>query len=130
MADLITVAQLEARLKEQFTGTALTQVQGLITDASALVRHVARTTFPTSVPAVVVAVVAQMVRRALDNPQELTGENIGGYGWQAMSQVTSASGGSLYVTRAERRLIREAAGRPAIIGIAFDTGLRDPHAGG
>lgn len=126
MADLITVAELEARLKEQFTGDALTQVQSLIEDASALVRHVARADFAVSVPAVVVAVVAQMIRRALDNPQELTGENIGAYGWQAMGQITNAGGGAIYVTRSERRLIREASGRPAIVSISGDTGLRDP----
>ena len=124
MADLITVAQLEARLKESFTGDALAQVEGLIDDASALVIHVARTDFATGVPGVIVAVVAQMVRRALENPGELTGENIGTYGWQA--QQPSPTGGSLYVTRAERRLIREAAGRPAVITIYGDTGLLDP----
>ena len=126
MADLITVAQLEARLKESFTGDALAQVEGLIVDASALVIHVARTDFATGVPGVIVAVVAQMVRRALENPQELTGENLGAYGWQAMGQLSNASGGALYVTRAERRLIREAAERPAVITIYADTGLTDP----
>lgn len=127
MTDLITVDQLEARLAETFTGTALAQVQGLIADASALVILAARTDFTTTgVPAVIVAVVAQMVRRALENPEELTGENIGTYGWQA--QQSSPSGGSLYVTRAERRIIREAAGRPAVIGISGDTGLEDPLA--
>lgn len=128
MADLITVAQLEARLKETFTGDALTQVQGLIADVSALVIHVAKTDFATSVPGVIVAVVAQIVRRALANPEELTGENIGAYGWQAMGQISTSSGAALYVTRAERRLIREAAGRPAVIGISGDTGLTDPLA--
>lgn len=126
MADLITVAQLEARLRESFTGDALTQVEGLIADASALVRHVARTDFALSVPAVIVAVVAQMVRRALENPEELTGENIGGYGWQAMNQGSARTGGSIYVTRTERRMIREAAGRAGVISISFDTGLLDP----
>jgi hypothetical protein len=122
---LITVAQLEPRLMRDFTGGALTNVEGLIDDASALVRQVARTDFATSVPATIVAVVAQMVRRALDNPEELTGENIGTYGWQG--QQPSPSGGSIYVTRAERRIIREAAGRPAVIGISMDTGLGDPR---
>lgn len=126
MADLITVTQLEARLRQSFTGDALAQVEGLIADASALVRHVARTNFTTSVPAIIPAVVAQMVRRALDNPQELTGENIGAYGWQAMGQLASSSGAAIYVTRAERRLIREAAGRAGVISISFDTGLLDP----
>jgi len=71
--------------------------------------HVARTDFAAGTPAVIVAVVAQMIRRVLDNPGELTGENIGSYGWQAMGQQSTSSGAALYVTRAERRLIREAA---------------------
>ena len=126
MADLITVAQLEVRLDTTYSGTELAQVEGLIEDASALVRHVARTDFATSVPGVIVSVVTQMVRRALANPEELTGENIGGYGWQAMGQQSNSSGGAIYVTRAERRLIREAAGRPGVISISGDTGLLDP----
>ena len=121
---LITVAQLEARLGETFSGTKLAQVETLLDDASALVRQVARTDFATSVPATIVTVVGQMVRRALDNPGELTGENMGTYGWQA--QQPSPSGGSLYITRAERRIIREAAERPAVITIYADTGLLDP----
>lgn len=128
MADLITVEQLEARLKLEFTGTALAQAEALIADASALARQVARWTEaePTSVPATVVGVVAQMVRRALENPGELAAENMGTYGYQA--QQSSPSGGSIYVTRAERRIIREAAERPAVITISSDTGLSDPLA--
>lgn len=134
MADLITVAQLEARLKVSLSGDALGQAEGLIADASALVNQVGRTdfadlvSFPAGVPGTIVMVVAQMVRRALENPGELTGENIGSYGWQAMGQISASSGSSLYVTRAERRIIREAAGRPAVIGISSDTGLGDPLA--
>jgi hypothetical protein len=129
---LITVAQLEARLGETFTGAKLTQVTALIDDASALVNQVARTdfanvtSFPTGVPGTIVAVAAQMIRRSLENPGELTGENMGTYGYQA--QQPTPSGGSLYVTRAERRIIREAAGRPAVITIHADTGLLDPRA--
>lgn len=130
MADLITVAQLEARLKESFTGDALAQVEGLIDDASALVIHVAGTDFATTgVPAVVVATVAQMIRRALDNPAELTGEHMGGYGWQAgqAGQAgTSTAGGAIYVTRAERKFIREAAGRLPIVSISMTSGFLDP----
>ena len=126
---LITVAQLEARIGTDLSVAQTTQAEALIDDASGLVRLVARTDFLTSVPATIVAVVAQMVRRALDNPTELTGENIGSYGWQAMGQIQSSSGGSIYVTRAERKIIREAAGRAGVIGISFDTGLGDPLAG-
>jgi hypothetical protein len=128
MADLITVEQLEARLGTTFSGTGLTQVEGLIDDASALVRQVARWTDaqPTTVPGTIVAVMGQMLRRALDNPGELTAEQMGAYGWQAQQASGGERGGTLYVTRAERRIIREAAERPAVITIAADTGLGDP----
>lgn len=121
---LITVEQLEARLDDEFTGSRLVQVEGLIADASALVRQVARTDF-TSVPGVVVSVVVQMIKRELTNPDGLTAENAGAYGWQARSQTSSG----MYVTRAERKIIREAAGRPAVIGMTMTSGLDDPWSG-
>lgn len=129
MADLITVEQLEARLATDFSGTGLTQAEALIADASGLVRQVARWTDaePASVPASIVAVVAQMIRRALDNPSERTAEQIGAYGWQAQHS-SAVTGASLYITRAERRIIRDAAARPAVIGISGDTGLTDSRA--
>jgi hypothetical protein len=125
MADLITVEQLEARLATEFSGTDLAQAEAYISDASAIVIHVAGTDFADGTPGVIVGVVAQMVRRALDNPGELTGEQIGAYGWQNQ-HAGSPSGGAIYVTRAERKLIREAADRPAVVTISGDTGLTDP----
>ena len=130
MADLITVVQLEARLKDEFTGTDLAQVEALISDASALVNQVARTdfadvtSFPAGVPGTVVAVVAQILRRALDNPGELTAEQIGAYGWQSQHS-SSISGGAIYLTRAERRSVRTAAGLPSFIAMPMTA---DPDA--
>ena len=110
MADLITIEQLEARLVRTFEGDTLAQAEALIDDASALVIDAAGTDFATGVPATVVALVAQVIRRALDNPGELTAENIGSYGWQSNPRST-AGGAAIYLTRAERRLARKAAGR-------------------
>lgn len=127
MADpIVTLEELEARLGRVLSDSA--QAEALISDASDLVRQVARSDFPTGVPRVLVPVVVQMVRRALDNPTELQAENIGGYGYQAAS-MTQPSGGSIYLTRAERRIVREAAGRPAVIGIDVTTGFGDPLTG-
>jgi hypothetical protein len=124
MAGLITIEQLEARLGEDLASRA--EAEALIEDASALVRQVARTDFATTIPAVVVSVVAQMVRRALDNPGDLVSERLGDYSYQTAANVGGApAGSSLYVTRDERRIIREAAERPAIVTIAGDTGLAD-----
>lgn len=123
MADLITTEQLEARLARSFEGDALAQAETLIEDASALVVHVAGTDFATGVPGVVVATVAQVIRRALDNPAELTAENIGGYGWQAQHSsgpgTSSSSGAAIYLTRAEKRLVRQAAGRSTFASVSM-----------
>ena len=125
MTALISAAQLQARLARTFAvGTELDQATALVEDASALVIQVAGTDFATGVPDVVVAVVAQVVRRALDNPGELTAEQIGAYGWQ--SQHSSAtSGAALYLTRAERRSVRAAAGLSSFIAMPMTA---DPDA--
>lgn len=121
MADLITEAQLAAR----FAAWGLQVPEDpapIITDASALVNHVAGSDFDDPPPGVIVAVVAQIIRRTVDNPGELTGEQIGAFGWQSQ-HAGGAAGGAIYVTRAERKLIREAAARPAVVTISGDTGL-------
>jgi hypothetical protein len=111
VADLITVEQLEARLSRSFEGDTLAQAEALIDDASALIVDAAGTDFATGVPGVVIALVAQVIRRALDNPGELTAENIGGYGWQSNPRSSASGGAAIYLTRAERRLVRRSAGR-------------------
>lgn len=121
MGNLITADQLAAR----FTAWGLQlpdDPTSLIEDVSALVNHVAEVDFDDPPPGVIVSVVAQMIRRTVDNPGELTGEQVGSYGWQNQ-HAGSPSGGGIYVTRAERRLIREAAKRPSARTISGDTGL-------
>jgi hypothetical protein len=125
MTVLITSEQLQARLGADLAGQPT--AEALIEDASAVVRQIARTDLGDPVPAVIVAVVAQMVRRALQNPSDLESETIGDYSYQTRSGMNEATKGSaLYVTREERLLIREAAERPAVITIPSDTGLLDP----
>lgn len=122
---LITVEQLEARLARTFAeGAAADQAAGLIDDASALVRDAGGSDFEAPVPAVVVATVAQVVRRALDNPGELTAEQIGAYGWQAQHSG-STSGAAIYLTRKEERLVRRAAGRASFSSVDLSS---DPDA--
>lgn len=109
---LITVAQYEARAATSYAGDELTKVTALIDDASALVNLIAFGTTTadywddTTVPDAVVPVVVSMVRRALENPRGLSGEQLGDYQWQA-GQSTSQT---IYATRPERRIIRRAAG--------------------
>lgn len=124
MPNLITEAQLEARF-DAWGSQVPEEPAALIADASALVNHVAGSDFEDPPPGVIVAVVAQIIRRVAENPGELTGEQIGAFGWQNQ-HAGGAAGGAIYVTRAERKLIREAAGRPAVVTISADTGLGDP----
>lgn len=122
MADLITLEQLTARFAAW--GLQLPDDPStLIEDASAVVGHVAETDFEdVTVPGVIVTIVAQVIRRALENPGELTGEQIGAYGWQNQ-HAGAPTGAAMYLTRAERKMVREAAGRPAVRTIHAETGL-------
>lgn len=78
----------------------------LLDDASALVREAAGDDFEDGVPAAVVPVVVEAVRRAVDNPAGLDSETIGGYTWRAERSRTG-----VYLTDAERRTVRRAANR-------------------
>lgn len=130
MTALLTVDQLAARLSRAFADGELAQAEALIDDASAIACSIGRTDFAAGVPAVVVAVVAQMVRRALDNPGELSGEQMGSYSWQGQQSGSSGGGGGVYATRAETRLIRRAAGVSGMTAATLDTGLGDPYESG
>lgn len=105
---------LEARLGETFTGLRLARAQALIDDASALVRQRARGTIPTPVPAEVVAVVVQVVRRALEDTwQQFPPET------DRRGQVAQHPGSNLYLTRAEVRILRAAVGRSTFASLTM-----------
>jgi hypothetical protein len=110
---LISIEQLEARLGRALAGNEEDQAEAFIDDASALVLQIAagqgdepEWTSPNDPPATIIPVVTSMVRRALENPRGLSGEQLGDYQWQA------GQGGqvSIYATSNERRIIRRAAG--------------------
>ena len=114
MADLITVAQWTARTGRDLTSSEHSQVEALITDASALVVNIVNDATVTDtwtgddIPGSVVPVVVAMVRRGLDNPHGFTQENVDGY-----SYSTGATTG-LFATRREAREVRKAAGKAPI----------------
>lgn len=142
MTSLISIEQLNARLGRTLAGDEETQAEAFITDASELVLQIAAGggdppawDSPNDVPGAVVPVVVSMVRRAIENPRGLSGEQLGDYQWQA------GQGGqaSIYATRREERIIRRAAGRMGVatvelegylqsngsVGSAFDDQLID-----
>ena len=109
MANLATLSDFQARYERTLTDVdEMMRVNVLLADASALVCDVADDVF-TTVPATVVAVVCEVVRRAFDNPTGLQGETIGDYTWRG----EKASGG-IYLTAQERRTVRRAAGKVGV----------------
>jgi len=112
---LITLGQYEKRLglgEGSLSGAEASQVEAYIEDASALVRDIAADDFlddagALDVPASIVPVVVSMVRRAVDNPRGLTGEQIGPFSYQAAG--SNAAG--IFATRNEKRIIRRAVGK-------------------
>jgi hypothetical protein len=107
MAGLITLADLLAW--PGFDSVDSGQASKLIDVASGLVRDVAK---PVDIdaldplPPAVEGVVVSMVRRALDNPRGLSGEQLGDYQWQAQGNQSA-----IYPTRNEKRVIRRAVGK-------------------
>ncbi|WP_018503077.1 hypothetical protein [Parafrankia discariae] len=100
------------------------QLTALLGDASALVRleagldWVAGDGVTVTTPDVVVPVVVAMVRRSTDNPEGLTGETLGDHSWQ----MGNASA-DLYLTKAETKTVRRAAGRAGFGSIQLEGDL-------
>ena len=123
MADLITLAQFEARTGRSLTVTQILQAEALITDASALVVDIvndATITDPwddATVPASVVPVVVNMVRRGMDNPNGYGQESIGSYSY------SSPNTSGLFANRDEARAVRKAAGTSGVAALNLDSYL-------
>lgn len=106
MPGLIAISDLDAR---QVSYADSAQAQAAIEDASAVARACVEPIFDEvdtpDAPAVVVAVVVGMVRRALTNPSGFAQESLGDY-----SYATGGGGvATLLPTAREKRLLRKAA---------------------
>lgn len=116
MDALASVLDIEARLGRTFVDDELGRVVALLEDASALVRDEAGRTWidPTTgaltgVPGSIRAVVLRMVERAVRNPQGFSSESAGDYSYQR-NNVDQG----VYLTDAERAIIRRACGRTGL----------------
>lgn len=124
MAGLVTIAELTAR--PGFDNLDSTIAQALIDDASALVRDAASPLLDDvespDTPAAVVAVLVNMIRRGLDNPNGYTQEVLGDY-----SRTVGTTGGvaTLYLTTRERRIVRRAVGKLGVGSLALTSDM--PH---
>jgi len=104
MTALAELADFEVRYGRELSGDEITRAEALLDDASALIRDEAGDDFDT-VPATVLFVVCEVVRRAFDNPAGLQGENIGDYGWHG-----GAVPSGVYLTAEEKQIVHRAAG--------------------
>lgn len=116
MLPLADVPDLEARLGRVFTGDEIGRVNAVLDDASALVRDEAGRTWIdpdtdslTAVPGSVRAVVLRAAERAMRNPQGFSAESAGDYSYQR----TNVEPG-VYLTDAERAIVRKAIGRTGL----------------
>lgn len=112
---LATIEDLEARLGREFAAADLARAAAVLDDASALVRDEAGKTWLddagdlTVVPASIRAVVLRVSERTVRNPGGFSSESAGDYSYQR----TGVEGG-VYLTEAERQIIRRAAGRSGL----------------
>lgn len=116
MLPLADITDLEDRLGRIFTSEEATRVVALLDDASALVRDEAGLTWIdpdtdllTVVPGSIRAVVLRAAERAVRNPDGFSAESAGDYSYQR----TNVEPG-VYLTDAERRIVRKAVGRSSL----------------
>lgn len=107
----------------------------LLSDASAFVIDVAGKDWTVidpdddsvsleDVPAMVVIVVCEAARRAFENPAGLQSETMGDYTWRA--QLTGASTTGVFLTSAERAIVRRAAGKFGFGSVTMTSQLPTP----
>ena len=121
MATLALYTDCQTRWAVTLTATEITQVNALLADASAIVLDVADLDTDwtsATLPATVLPVICEMVRRAFDNPSGLQGETIGDYSWRGGSTPSG-----IYLTSAERRTIRRAAVKLGVISLDLSNDL-------
>lgn len=112
MEPLASITELEARLGRTFTGEESGRALALLDDASALVRAEAGrdwvddTGALVAVPAPARAVVLRAAERAARNPEGFRSESAGDYSYQRSESETG-----VFLTDAERRIVRRAVGR-------------------
>jgi hypothetical protein len=70
------------------------------------------------IPAVIPIICVEAVRRAYDNPQGLVGETVGNYTWRG-----SGGNGAVYLTSAELRMVRRAAGKLGVGSLSLSHDL-------
>lgn len=124
-APLATVTDLEERLGEPFaTSAAGIQAYARLQDASEIVRAYAGATWLdddgdlADVPPAVAGVVCAMVERAVRNPGGITQETAGPFSRSFGADAATR----LWLTKAERSVVRSAIGRAGVAPLATTRG--------
>ena len=126
MAALATLPDFEVRYGRELDGDEVARALALLDDASALIRDVAGDDFDT-VPATVLFVVCEVVRRAFDNPAGLQGETIGDYSWRTgYTGVSRSASSGVYLTDEEKSIVRRAAGTLSVVTLTMTSALPLP----
>ena len=119
---LASISDLEARMG---TIDDVTRAQVALEDASALIRLEAGATWLDtdgeldSVPDMILSLTCKVAARSLRNPDQATNRTIGGY-----SENYSLVSQEVYLTKAERRLVRKAAGTNPVGSVELETPYR------
>lgn len=109
---LAAVADLGARLPGGISEADEPRAQAALEDASSKIRSVAGVTWTTDdeldddVPDIIVTICCSAARRSFVNPDGVTGENAGSYGF---TQANASP--DVYLTKAEQGAVRKAAGK-------------------
>lgn len=119
---LVTIDEVEARLKTTFEGAERTQMEALIEDVSNLVRVIAAPELDDIVAPLtgnlraLIPIIVKSIRRGKENPRGLTGEQLGDYGWQSQSGQNPDIG----LTMNEKRMIRRIVGKLGVLSIRME----------
>lgn len=122
------IDDLDARRPGGVKSTDHARAQAALQDASSLIRVETNSTWMSdddapvllaTTPDMFLSVACSAARRALDNPDGIQSESLDGY---AISLANASS--DVYLTAAERRLVRKAAGVPQVFPQAT---TRDPE---
>ncbi len=119
---LVTIDEVEARLKTTFEGADRTQMEALIEDVSNLVRVIAAPELDDVVAPLtgnlraLIPIIVKSIRRGKENPRGLTGEQLGDYGWQSQSGQNPDIG----LTFNEKKMIRRIVGKLGVLSIRME----------
>jgi len=119
MMPLASVDDLGVRLGLNLSGVEQARALAALDDASALIRSEAGEDWDGEpIPPVIVSIALQVAFRAYRNPDGVTQTSVGDV---SVSYTRDGVAGQVWLTDAERRQIRKAAGKPGFLSVPLAT---------